>query len=142
MKVLIVDDDVDSCEMLELALRLKGIESVFAHSGKKALVALQLHADFDVLLLDLKLPDTSGVGLVLAARSLGLSIPPVVLFSAFSPARLEEACRVLQTTTFIHKPCSIAHLISTMQGVMEGQTVVPGVLLEMTNDVRQESMSF
>ena len=59
LRVLVVDDDVDSAEMLRMLLGLMGHDAYVAHSGRSALDAAEQHAP-RVLLLDISLPDMDG----------------------------------------------------------------------------------
>lgn len=67
-KVLIVDDDVLSLMLLEAILLSFGAIVVAAARGSEALELLGNHA-FDLLLLDVRMPDMSGVELAGIVRS-------------------------------------------------------------------------
>jgi DNA-binding NtrC family response regulator len=59
VRVLVVDDEPAICKALTIALRRAGYEAVAAQSGDSALALLACE-HFDVLLLDLRIPDTRG----------------------------------------------------------------------------------
>jgi len=59
LRVLVVDDDVDSAEMMAMLLRLMGHETFVAHTGEDA-VATTTQQQPQVLLLDISLPDITG----------------------------------------------------------------------------------
>ena len=59
-KILVVDDDTRMCDSLEVLLGKEGYEIQTRHSGQEALEVLNKEA-FDVVLLDLVLPDINGV---------------------------------------------------------------------------------
>lgn len=59
-KILIVDDEKDFVEMLAMRLSEAGEQVTKAYSGQSCLEALQ-HKDFDVILLDIKMPGMSGI---------------------------------------------------------------------------------
>lgn len=61
-RVLVVDDDVDTCRNLSDILNDFGYEVMTAHNGPGALELVQRHA-FDVALLDLKMPGMDGLAL-------------------------------------------------------------------------------
>jgi two-component system NtrC family sensor kinase len=61
-KVLIVDDEVEVCRLVEKVLSREGIEVESALNGEEALEALQ-NASYDLLLLDVRLPDINGLDL-------------------------------------------------------------------------------
>lgn len=59
MRVLVVDDNVDSAEMLQALLTTMGHEAGMAHDGHSALEAVDTQRP-EVVLLDIGLPDMDG----------------------------------------------------------------------------------
>ncbi|MGH7093684.1 MAG: response regulator, partial [Stellaceae bacterium] len=59
-RVLIVDDDVDHAESLADVLEMRGHPVELAHSGEEAIECFKA-AEFDLVLLDVKLPGINGV---------------------------------------------------------------------------------
>ncbi|MGB9847087.1 MAG: response regulator transcription factor [Desulfotomaculales bacterium] len=59
LKVLVVDDDKNICELLHLYLKNDGYELLFAHDGSAGLDVFK-HANPDLVILDLMLPVISG----------------------------------------------------------------------------------
>ena len=59
-KILVVDDDRSLSEILINILEYAGYETEAAYTGKSALVRME-EVHFDLMLLDLKLPDTNGM---------------------------------------------------------------------------------
>ena len=60
MKVCIIDDLVSNTEVIAKFLKLKGHETVTTNSGKKGLSLLE-NEIFDVTILDVSMPDISGI---------------------------------------------------------------------------------
>ena len=58
-KVLIIEDEIDTATPVKLALELEGISADIAKDGKEGLV-LFAQNDYDLILLDLKMPGMSG----------------------------------------------------------------------------------
>jgi CheY-like chemotaxis protein len=91
-RILVVDDDVDSAEMLALALRLEGHDSHAAYDGTSALEATRALRP-DAVLLDLTLPDTSGGEVAARIReSQGLRDTIVIAVSGYEPEGEALAC--------------------------------------------------
>lgn len=59
VRVLVVDDEPAICKALTIALQRAGYEALSAHSGDSALAVLA-NNPVDVLLIDLRIPDTRG----------------------------------------------------------------------------------
>lgn len=59
VRVLVVDDEPAICRALSIALTRAGFEALVAHSGDSAL-ATMAREHVDVLVIDLRIPDTRG----------------------------------------------------------------------------------
>ncbi|MCP4899203.1 MAG: EAL domain-containing protein [bacterium] len=80
-RVLIIDDDIAQCCTLEDILHLEGFEATTCVTGKKGLKHA-LTGDFDVIILDLRLPDLFGTR-VLEEIALSETNPRVIIHTAF-----------------------------------------------------------
>jgi signal transduction histidine kinase/DNA-binding response OmpR family regulator len=94
IRVLIVDDDADTCEMLTFALSLLGAEAQASYSAAEAFASL---TDWkpDILLTDINMPDEDGYSLVNRLRTLtpknGANIPAIALTALARPEDTEQA---------------------------------------------------
>ena len=59
VKILVVDDDTNICELLRLYLEKDGFETIVVHDGEAALEAVSRHNP-DMILLDIMLPKLDG----------------------------------------------------------------------------------
>lgn len=95
LKLLIVDDDRDSRELLLVALEGDGAEVVIVGSVRDALISLRQRTP-DVLISDIRMPDESGYHLIAQVQQLetelGISIPAIAV-TAF--ARSEDRANSL-----------------------------------------------
>lgn len=57
--ILIVEDDINIAKMIEMTISMGGYKSQTTHNGKEAL-DICAHQEFDVILLDVMLPDMDG----------------------------------------------------------------------------------
>jgi CheY-like chemotaxis protein len=82
--VLIVDDHVPLARSIVSLLSASGFDAQAVHSGAEALAFVRSHAAVALILLDMSMPDMSGVEVLLALRVPGGSSHslPVVMFSA------------------------------------------------------------
>ncbi len=90
-KVLIAEDNETQLNaMRSLISDLKDVETVGVRSGKEALDQLRTTA-FDCMILDLRLPDMSGMKVLEEmAKNSSLSHPPVIVYTGTTLSRLEE----------------------------------------------------
>jgi CheY-like chemotaxis protein len=82
LKILVVDDDVDTRELIDWVLRRSGAEVMTAGSAQEALDALGKDR-FSLLISDIAMPDEDGYSLLKKVRALppehGGRIPAVAL---------------------------------------------------------------
>lgn len=106
-KVLVVDDDVDHCLMLEVALQCLGYHVTLAHSYSQA-VKLLRSADVDALVCDLTLGDGTALDVLRAA---GERRPRVsVVLSGFDAEEDRERSLEAGFDAHLVKPTSIDQL--------------------------------
>ena len=112
IRVLIVDDDVDTCEMLDFALNQWGAETERSNSVEEAFITLASWQP-DVMLTDINMPGEDGYTLISRLRSLqpenGANIPVIALTAM---ARPEDNDQALSSGFQLHltKPVDIDEL--------------------------------
>lgn len=77
-RVLIIDDNEVARRTLSGLLRLEGFDTLTAETGGAG-VRLALAEGTDVILVDLHLPDISGIEVVRALKARGISVPMVIV---------------------------------------------------------------
>jgi two-component system response regulator GlrR len=109
--VLLVEDDFESAQALGAALGSAGYPVRWARTGEEGLELLLLERRRSVVLLDLMLPDMTGVQF---GRRLPNSHtrPPLILISGSSPQVLSEAAALLQPMVALRKPVDLADLLA------------------------------
>jgi len=116
LKVLVVDDEADTRELIGEVLKECGSEVIITRSVEEALVALEQHKP-DILISDLGMPDEDGYSLIEKIRALpsdrGGDIPAAAL-TAY--ARAEDRMRVLRSGFQFHlpKPVDSAELVTVV----------------------------
>ena len=116
LKVLVVDDEADTRELIREVLKECGSEVITSNSAADALVALEEHKP-DILISDLGMPDEDGYSLISKIRALpderGGQIPAAAL-TAY--ARAEDRMRVLRSGFQFHlpKPVDSAELVTVV----------------------------
>lgn len=85
-KVLIIDDDLDMCRLLERFLIRNNFEVRFAHTGKKGLEEVQNFPP-DVILCDFRLEDTDGKDLLIQIKAIIQNVP-VIIITGYSDIKI------------------------------------------------------
>jgi signal transduction histidine kinase/CheY-like chemotaxis protein len=116
LKVLVVDDEPDTRELIREVLKECGSEVITSRSAAEALEALDQYKP-DILISDLGMPDEDGYSLISKIRALpaerGGQIPAAAL-TAY--ARAEDRMRVLRSGFQFHlpKPVDSAELVTVV----------------------------
>lgn len=108
--LLLVDDDVTFCSVLSEALESRGFQVMVAHTVAEALANIQLGAP-DYAVIDLRLPDQSGLMLVSTLKAVGEQTKIVVLTGYASIATAVEAIK-LGATYYLSKPADADDIVT------------------------------
>jgi two-component system KDP operon response regulator KdpE len=112
MKVLLVDDDATLRGTLGIGLRAAGHEVLIAADGRTALQALREDHP-DVVVLDLGLPDLSGIEVLRQLRS--WSTVPVVVLSARAESSEKVEALDLGADDYVTKPFGMEELLARVR---------------------------
>ncbi|HBA97123.1 MAG TPA: hybrid sensor histidine kinase/response regulator [Lachnospiraceae bacterium] len=107
-KMLVVDDDELSCRTALDVLESIGIKADWTQSGAKAVEMVtehhQMHDDYQIVLLDWKLPDMDGVLVAKRMRRVMDADTPIILISAYDWGEFETEAKEAGINGFIAKP--------------------------------------
>ena len=122
MRILIVEDDAGIVSFLVKGLRAEGYATMHAPDGQSANQLLSSrNEEFDLVLLDLGLPGTSGEDVLRALRQRDTSLPVIVL-----TARAETADKVrgleLGANDYVTKPFSFAELLARIRAAVRSSS--------------------
>lgn len=116
-KILIIEDERHITKFLEFILAKEGCEILSASDGKKALKALESF-DPDAILLDLGLPDMSGVELLGEIRANeNLRKTKVIVLSATLYEDISEKLNEAGADAQCSKPIAPSTLVKTLQNL-------------------------
>jgi FixJ family two-component response regulator len=101
-RILLVDDDLGTVETFSAILRLEGFGVETAASAGEAVERARCHS-LDLLLIDLCLPDLSGIDLLRCLRANGIEIPAIIMTGFASIASAVEATR-FGVLDYLEKP--------------------------------------
>ena len=113
--ILLVEDDASVGEMLRDVLESEGYRASLALSGAEARSSLDRQRA-DLIILDLRLPDTDG--LVLCADLHSRAQVPIIIVSATSEKRDAILAFKLGADDFVAKPFDIDHLLARVEAAL------------------------
>ena len=131
MRVLLADDH----EMVRLALKVAlaplgtDVDFVEAGTAESALAAAAVHADLDLVLIDINMPGMGGLEGVRRLRAAHPTLP-VLVCSAAEDSALVRSLLGLGVCGFIPKSDSTTVILQAVQLVLAGGTYVPPRLLD------------
>ncbi|QWR78019.1 sigma-54-dependent transcriptional regulator [Candidatus Magnetomonas plexicatena] len=117
IKTLVIDDEKDICRFLELVLTKEGYEVTTAVSGASA-AGLITQTDFNLIVTDLKLPDTSGIEIVKYAKE---KLPNAQIIVITGYGTIETAVEAIKSGAydFLTKPLSLDKVRLTCKHAVE-----------------------
>jgi len=116
MRVLLVEDDAMIAQGLQTALRQGGFAVDWMRDGKSADNALQT-SDFDVVLLDLGLPQRNGLHVLRDLRKRG-DLTPVIIVTARDEIQHRVAGLDAGADDYIVKPFDLDEVMARMRSVL------------------------
>ena len=112
LRVLIVDDEDDFRETIVKRLNARKIQAMGANSGVRALEVLKEN-DFDVMVLDVKMPDMDGIETLRHVKAMKPEIEVIMLTGH---ASVEFGLKGMQLGAFdyVMKPAPLNELLDTI----------------------------
>jgi two-component system alkaline phosphatase synthesis response regulator PhoP len=114
-RILVVDDDVKTVELVKLYLERDGFETLAAHDGVEAL-NLARKGSPDLIVLDLMLPDLDGLEVCRTLRH--ESDVPIIMLTARTTDRDKLAGLDLGADDYVTKPFSPKELAARVRAVL------------------------
>ncbi|MHC0038878.1 response regulator [Pseudoneobacillus sp. C159] len=115
-KILLVDDDVRNVFALSNVLELYGMNVTFAENGVEALELLEKDQPFDLVLMDIMMPEMDGYEAIGRLRAMPeCNDLPVIALTAKAMKEDREKCIEVGASDYIVKPVVPEQLISLMR---------------------------
>ena len=111
--VLVIDDDTGVQGMFKLFLKRSGFSRMLAGTGKEGLAALRKQK-FDLLFLDLMLPDTTGDVIYSEARKIAPELP-IVIITGYPDSDMLDNILKHGPVTVLKKPLKVEQLSQTLK---------------------------
>ncbi|WP_458096043.1 response regulator transcription factor CtrA [Roseomonas sp. WA12] len=116
MRVLLVEDDLTTARGVTLMLKTQGMIVDAADTGEEALELARLY-DYDIVILDLMLPDMEGYEVVRRLRAARQNTPVLILSGLSRPGAKVKGFG-LGADDFIVKPFDSQELIARIQAIV------------------------
>ncbi len=141
-RILVIDDDVQECEKIEIALHDTDVEVFFATSGYKAMHILDVGSKdgkgFDVILLGKRVGSLSCINVARKIQKMDLNPKPIVLLLTDEWEEIAEAAREAGIYDFMTKP----FFMSIFQQLVEDIKNRTASVTEKKKDNPLEGMCF
>jgi len=120
MRCLLIEDNAANAYLVEVLLRHRGHSVSIAKSGAEG-VAIAGARPFDVILMDLKLPDGDGCTFVPQLAAVASNDPiPVIAVSAHALAVDQQRALEVGCRGFIEKPIDVATFVDRVEALATG----------------------
>ena len=108
MSVLVIDDDLIALEHAQIILGQVGIKCETVSSGAEGLEMVRMHharrEDFDLVLVDWRMPDMDGVETTRQIRAIVGNETPIIILTSFNWDEVADEARDAGVDTFVPKP--------------------------------------
>jgi two-component system, NtrC family, response regulator AtoC len=115
--ILAVDDDAIACQLLQEVLQKEGYRVSTATSGQDA-IRLAQEVPFDLAILDIRMPDVSGIEVLKALKRINTQMP-VLMTTAYSSMQTAIEATRQGAYDYLSKPCKIEELTLTVKRALE-----------------------
>lgn len=116
-KVLVVDDTKNIRMLLSKCLELEGYHVETAVDGKDAIAKI-LTEHFDLIFLDIKMPQFSGTEVLKRIRDAGVNTP-VIIITAYATIKNAVECTKLGAVAYLQKPFTAEKVKKTLKEISE-----------------------
>jgi two-component system cell cycle response regulator CtrA len=116
MRVLLIEDDSSTARSIELALAAEGIICDTAEVGEEGVEIGRIY-DYDIILLDLMLPDIDGYQVLLRLRSAKIKTP-ILIISGLSAADYKIKGLGFGADDYLTKPFNRGELVARVQAIV------------------------
>lgn len=116
--ILVIDDDPSISSIFEFILQQAGYDTVTAISGKEGLDVLHSGQKIDLVFLDLKMPQMSGIEIFREIQNFDPHLL-VVIMTGFTPDDMLEDAYKLGAYGVIYKPFDVEEVLSVIDKIFK-----------------------
>ena len=119
--ILLVDDERELRTLVAERLGIEGYNVLEADRVNDAL-RIMSHSHFDLLLLDVMLPDGTGLDVLRFMKDRGIKIPVIMLTGASGLEVAVESVK-LGARDYVTKPAKIPYLLHSIKELLSGESI-------------------
>ncbi|MEN8240771.1 MAG: response regulator [Chloroflexota bacterium] len=114
-KVIVIEDVPDSAKLAKKILIKSGYEAVIASDGEEAIQFISAEK-YDLVLLDLGLPDVDGQTLLgMLRRNYGMEDTPIIVCTAWPPESAKRMSEAYGFDGYLSKPYRVADFLHIVE---------------------------
>jgi len=122
-QVLIIDDEPSVADALRLILEENGYQAVAVATARAGIEEYR-RRHFDVMIIDLRLPDMSGLDVLRKLHEEHAAFPAAILITAYKTPQLVSEAAALGATEVLSKPFSPSTLLSAVAAAISSQATL------------------
>ena len=120
-RILVIEDDLTFSRILEGFLTKNGFSVSVSHKGQDGLKAFSADS-IDLVLLDYRLPDMTGMDVLIELKKISLPLP-VIIMTSFSDIRTAVKAMKMGALEYITKPVNPDELLMLVQQALKKEKV-------------------
>lgn len=115
-KILVIEDNADNMKLITFIITKSGYQAIEAFSGQEG-IRMALTQAPDLVLLDIQLPDMTGIEVLKAIRSAEIDEKlPVVAVTSFAMSGDRQRLLAAGCTGYIEKPINPETIMDEIRG--------------------------
>jgi PAS domain S-box-containing protein len=139
-KVLLAEDNLINQKLAVAFLEKKGYKVIVVSNGKEVLENIKNHNDFDIILMDIQMPEMNGLDATRLIREkekyTGKHIP-IIAMTAYAMKSDKEKCMAAGMDDYLSKPLDSEKLFKVLNNYIKNETPpidLSGIMLIANND--------
>lgn len=120
--ILVIDDNAKTLDVLKMALERAGFRVSTASSWEtvedKIKIGYRIKDPFDLIVLDLMIPERSGFDILRTLHVILVPMPPVIVLSAITDVKKKVEARDMGVAKYLTKPTTPDRLVKAIKDVL------------------------